>query len=348
MKLRQTLLCLLTLMVASNAALPLDAYQELQDSADEYLNIEVLSSVRDSSAINSEHSIGVTLEAAVTQVHRSKNSISVNDTIEITYKHYLTSYKDTVIVNGEEKITVISIDGPGSPFILEAGDRYPAFLSKNENETFRPAAYFFSFKSELSSAHLPSPLNFSADHYYVMPGNYYKFSWDSVISDSLVDYALYANSRLFYTTSETSTGLSYHQLDSLFVEAGGAKIFFPDAGTAEGNSVEVYAVARYGSSLVQSPNSESVTVKVIDAVSITKDLQNGSAKSSILIRGNCVSSADSKPFSLKIYSANGRLLKDIAKSESSISLNTLGLAKGIYHLRVVQGTDLFTQQFIVR
>jgi len=51
---------------------------------------------------------------------------------------------------------------------------------------------------------------------------------------------------------------------------------------------------------------------------------------------------------VSIYSVRGQLLKEISGIEPAVSLNTFGLANGIYQIRVVQGANVFTGQFILK
>ncbi len=66
------------------------------------------------------------------------------------------------------------------------------------------------------------------------------------------------------------------------------------------------------------------------------------------ISDNMLRLAETTPYSVNIFSVNGRLLKEISGTENVVSLNNLGLANGIYQMRVVQGADVFTGQFILK
>ncbi len=53
-------------------------------------------------------------------------------------------------------------------------------------------------------------------------------------------------------------------------------------------------------------------------------------------------------YSLNIYSANGRLLRNITETNNTIFLDKLNLASGIYQMSITQGADVFNGQFILK
>ncbi len=68
----------------------------------------------------------------------------------------------------------------------------------------------------------------------------------------------------------------------------------------------------------------------------------------INLRKNNISFEKSGTYTITILSAKGQLVKKITGSEMSVSLNSLGVANGVYQIRVVQGAEVFTGQFILR
>lgn len=54
------------------------------------------------------------------------------------------------------------------------------------------------------------------------------------------------------------------------------------------------------------------------------------------------------PFSVKIFTANGKIVREIRGSTNLINMNNLGLASGVYQMRVVQGADVFTSKFVLK
>lgn len=54
------------------------------------------------------------------------------------------------------------------------------------------------------------------------------------------------------------------------------------------------------------------------------------------------------PYKLSIFSISGRLIKEISGVEQTVSLNDLNLATGVYQVKVTQGIEIFTGQFILR
>lgn len=75
---------------------------------------------------------------------------------------------------------------------------------------------------------------------------------------------------------------------------------------------------------------------------------NTSSQPSISFNGMSLSFQKTLPYSVSIFSVQGRLLRNLSKSERIISLDKLGLASGVYQLRVVQGADVFTEQFMLK
>lgn len=69
---------------------------------------------------------------------------------------------------------------------------------------------------------------------------------------------------------------------------------------------------------------------------------------SIYVNNLSVHFSSSAAYSISIFSASGRLLKQINGANPTLFLNTLGLANGIYQMRIVQGGDVFTGQFILK
>lgn len=73
-----------------------------------------------------------------------------------------------------------------------------------------------------------------------------------------------------------------------------------------------------------------------------------SSSTQIAVISNELRFTNLAPYTVNIFSANGQQLKEISGVETSVPLNSLGLANGIYQMRVVQGVDLFTGQFILK
>ena len=109
----------------SLAELPPHAYKEMQESAPEYIEIEVLK-VKTEKLTDG---IKVETEAKVTGVKRSESNLKTGDTIAIKYFH------DTR-----------GLIGPAPIPILDEGKSYPAFLVKEDgNDFYQPAAIGRSF-----------------------------------------------------------------------------------------------------------------------------------------------------------------------------------------------------------
>ncbi|HWP93996.1 MAG TPA: hypothetical protein VNN20_17570 [Thermodesulfobacteriota bacterium] len=107
------------------ADLPPSAYKEMQESAPEYIDIEVLK-VKTEKVTDA---IMVDIEAKVTGVKRSESNLKAGDTIVIRYFH------DTR-----------GLIGPAPIPILDEGKSYPAFLVKEDgNDFYQPSAMGRSF-----------------------------------------------------------------------------------------------------------------------------------------------------------------------------------------------------------
>ena len=109
----------------SLAELPPHAYKEMQESAPEYIEIEVLK-VKTEKLTDG---IKVETEAKVTGVKRSESNLKTGDTIAIKYFH------DTR-----------GLIGPAPIPILDEGKSYPALLVRADgNDFYEPAAMGRSF-----------------------------------------------------------------------------------------------------------------------------------------------------------------------------------------------------------
>jgi hypothetical protein len=53
-------------------------------------------------------------------------------------------------------------------------------------------------------------------------------------------------------------------------------------------------------------------------------------------------------YKVSLYSANGRLVKEVTDVSNSLSLENLGLANGVYQIRAVQGVAVYTEQLILK
>ncbi len=90
--------------------------------------------------------------------------------------------------------------------------------------------------------------------------------------------------------------------------------------------------------------SEAIT---LEPTSITT-YNNPYSKTQLSVINNELQFTNLAPYTVNIFSANGQLIKAISGMETAVSLNSLGLANGIYQMRVVQGADVFNGQFILK
>jgi uncharacterized protein YcfL len=118
---------------ATLAEIPPSGYRNLQERAQEALNIQVMS-VEVKPAASGK--LNVTVLADVTEVQRSQAKLKRGNKIKIQYQIYDYS---------RIKPTDIPPGAPPAP-LLDPGKVYSAFLNRAESgESFTPAAYRLSF-----------------------------------------------------------------------------------------------------------------------------------------------------------------------------------------------------------
>lgn len=66
------------------------------------------------------------------------------------------------------------------------------------------------------------------------------------------------------------------------------------------------------------------------------------------LSGNRLILPSNTRYKVTIYSVNGRQLREIKGVGITVELNSLDLADGIYQIRAIQGTGVFTEQFLVK
>jgi hypothetical protein len=127
-------LAILTLVFtcrASFAELSPSYYKKLQQEAPESLVITVLSINMVETSEPQRKKIAVSVEAQVEKVERSNSDLKRGSTIHISYVHYRHE---------------LPPPGASEVPILNKGQVYPAYLTKNKNEdVYAPAAGGFSF-----------------------------------------------------------------------------------------------------------------------------------------------------------------------------------------------------------
>ncbi|MGM0444626.1 MAG: hypothetical protein ACQEQV_10615 [Fibrobacterota bacterium] len=113
----------------------------MQDSAEESLSIEIIKASCDTTAGTSlkRPCISVELTARVQQVAWTHAGIGVDDTITVTYVHYVNAWTDP------ETGDSLFVDGSESPDILIPGDTSRAFLNKSDT-SYGAAAHSYTFK----------------------------------------------------------------------------------------------------------------------------------------------------------------------------------------------------------
>jgi hypothetical protein len=114
------------------AELPPYVYKERQQKAPESLVIKVRSVKTRETDETHRRRIDVDVEAQVEQVVRSNTGLRVGDAIHISYVH--SQHKEPIA-------------GPSEVPILDEGEKYPAYLSRDEKEKrYVPAAGGYSFR----------------------------------------------------------------------------------------------------------------------------------------------------------------------------------------------------------
>ena len=126
MKLLLILLSFVGLIASVQAELPPEAYLGLQAAAPEKIEIKI-------EAVKHQHIFRrqELVSAVVTKVTKSASKLKVGDKIQIKYRH-------SPLRRGEV--------GPSPVPQLDRGKTYPAWLEKNEEGHFEPAARGMSFE----------------------------------------------------------------------------------------------------------------------------------------------------------------------------------------------------------
>ncbi len=128
----------------------------------------------------------------------------------------------------------------------------------------------------------------------------------------------------------------YHlQPTSPAIDAGDPTDDFSNEPNGGGGRINIGA---YG-------NSSQATIADITAIISGS---NGAGFSQISVINSELNFNNENPYTVEIFSVNGQLLKEISGVETAVSLNALGLANGIYQMRVVQGVEVYTGQFILK
>jgi len=137
-----TISFLIILYSTSWSELPPYVYKQMQDSAQDYLEITAISVQQDTVILDADgHGyISVEMVVQVNEVIRTKNGVQKGDLLTIKY--------DSQIISGVIAGTKIMwlLLGPGPVPILDENEEYPAFLNKEDTlDYFEPAAGGRSF-----------------------------------------------------------------------------------------------------------------------------------------------------------------------------------------------------------
>lgn len=142
-----TPLIVLTLTLNAFSLMPPWVYKEMQDSADEFIEIEVISLSLDTTMelvpVTYVKTVDVLASAIVTKVESSKNGLSTGDTITIGYE-WENNESYYIDENSGDTICVTKIGGGQAP-ILDEKQKSTAFLNFGSN-IFQPAALGYSFR----------------------------------------------------------------------------------------------------------------------------------------------------------------------------------------------------------
>lgn len=124
---------LAALVTIVRAELPPYVYKERQAKAPEALVVKIRAVRIGETEEPRRQRVDVTIEARVEQVTRSQTDLKPGAVIRIVYAHY--KYKEPIA-------------GPSEVPILEEGQTYPAYLTKEEStKTYAPAAGGYSFRT---------------------------------------------------------------------------------------------------------------------------------------------------------------------------------------------------------
>ncbi len=112
-----------------------------------------------------------------------------------------------------------------------------------------------------------------------------------------------------------------------------------------GESVAIRGYTITGDEFSQRYRYDSLAVESVEL----DNHQSYHVKSSFyMIEENRIHLTNRGEYSVKVFSVNGQILKELSDVTTSISLDTLGLSKGVYFIRVIQGAAVFSGQFIIK
>ncbi len=127
-------------------------------------------------------------------------------------------------------------------------------------------------------------------------------------------------------------------------------VLLTDKGTFEfGDSLNLNGSSGLTDLNGNLPHNRSLRVMVDITQETFIDVSNRAfLPHTISLAGSTLSLTNSSTYRAEIFSANGSKRNEITGSETTVSLDRFGLAPGIYQIKVVQGAELFTGQFILR
>ncbi len=185
---------------------------------------------------------------------------------------------------------------------------------------------------------------------YLPAGNLYsqtEWRWDELDSA----YFLYKTTQYFSKTESTDENNRIVYRSQYEMIAYGAtcekEVISFDPKTMIG-TVTV-STGKYGSTFQLKEKFTYQFADTIQEVSINTANISTDNNSFISVQNNSIHFSNNQtPYSIQLFSANGRLIKEINGTKQVVSFHDLGLAHGIYQMRVEQGSKSTALQFILR
>ncbi len=135
--------------------------------------------------------------------------------------------------------------------------------------------------------------------------------------------------------TDASSGDYHLQTTSPAIDAGDPADDFSNEPNGGGDRINIGA---YGNT---SEATKAIATAILSG-------SNGATLNQISVINSELHFENTNSYAVEIFSVNGQLLKEISGTETAVSLNSLGLANGIYQMRVVQGVNVYTGQFILK
>ncbi len=189
-----------------------------------------------------------------------------------------------------------------------------------------------------------APEDFTAEHFYRMPGNFFHLKWNKVETNKLKDYTVYLDDIAIFTTTDTTASYSYHEMDDMLENGGGERKFYGKS-IGFGRFIDFHVTANYSDPQIMTGASKKLSREIMYATAISKSRSLKRTKLDIKLSGNSINfSAIKNVSNVSVYTVNGR---EILKSNTvkSGSLFVGSLPKGVYLLNIKTDSESISMKF---